>query len=52
MPQIAVGLSDFAGTGLFSGEYLVASKRYGSFDFSLGMGWGIYNGGLNLKPSN
>ena len=49
MPQIAVGLSDFAGTGLFSGEYLVASKRYGSFDFSLGMGWGIYNGGLNLK---
>ena len=26
MPQIAVGLSDFAGTGLFSGEYLVASK--------------------------
>ncbi len=28
------------GTGLFDSEYVVASKRYGPFDFTLGMGWG------------
>lgn len=39
-PQISVGLQDMAGTGLFSGEYLVASKRWQDFDFTLGMGWG------------
>ncbi|MDX5378744.1 MAG: YjbH domain-containing protein [Halomonas sp.] len=39
-PQIAVGARDIGGTGLFSGEYLVASKRWHSFDFSLGIGWG------------
>lgn len=40
LPQIAVGVRDLTGTGLYSGEYLVASKRTGSFDWSLGMGWG------------
>lgn len=40
LPQVAVGFQDFAGTGLFSGEYLVANKRWGSFDFSLGLGFG------------
>lgn len=39
-PELALGLSDFAGTGLFSSEYLVASKRWGAFDVSLGMGFG------------
>lgn len=42
IPQFAIGMSDFAGTGLFSGEYIVGSKKIGSFDLSLGMGWGIY----------
>lgn len=40
LPQIAVGLRDIGGTGLFSGEYLVASRRYYDLDFSLGVGWG------------
>lgn len=40
IPQVAVGVRDFGGTGLFSGEYVVASKRTGNFDWSLGMGWG------------
>jgi hypothetical protein len=44
MPQLAFGLQDFLGTGIFSGEYLVASKRFGRFDFSLGLGWGQYAG--------
>ena len=39
-PQIALGLRDFGGTGLFSGEYLVASRRFYDLDFSLGVGWG------------
>jgi membrane-associated phospholipid phosphatase len=42
MPQIAVGLRDVVGTGLFSGEYVVASKRAGNFDWSLGLGWGYF----------
>ncbi|MHC9036993.1 YjbH domain-containing protein, partial [Cobetia marina] len=39
-PALAVGLRDLGGTGLFSSEYLVASKRYGDLDVSLGLGWG------------
>ncbi|MDT7526303.1 YjbH domain-containing protein [Pseudidiomarina sp. GXY010] len=45
LPQLALGLQDVGGTGIFAGEYLVANKRFstselGSFDVSLGMGWG------------
>jgi hypothetical protein len=40
LPQLAMGLTDLGGTGLFSGEYLVASKRTGDLDWSLGLGWG------------
>jgi len=39
-PELALGVVDMGGTGLFSGEYLVASKRTGNFDWSLGIGWG------------
>jgi len=39
-PQIAVGAQDIAGTGLFSGEYLVLSKQWYEIDFTLGMAWG------------
>jgi Exopolysaccharide biosynthesis protein YbjH len=47
LPQVAVGFRDLVGTGLFSGEYLVASKRFGEFgnwDANLGMGWGYVGG--------
>ena len=40
LPEVAVGVRDMLGTGLFSGEYFVANKRHNDFDFSLGMGWG------------
>jgi hypothetical protein len=40
LPQVAVGLRDIGGTGLFSSEYLVASKRWGHVDTSLGLAWG------------
>lgn len=42
-PAIAVGIRDIAGSGIFSAEYLVASKFYRNFDFTLGIGWGILN---------
>ena len=40
LPQLALGLRDFAGTGLFSSEYLTSSKRFGNLDFTLGVGFG------------
>ncbi|WP_158558963.1 YjbH domain-containing protein [Rhodoferax lacus] len=40
MPQFAVGARDLGGTGLFSAEYVVANKRWGNWDASLGLGWG------------
>ena len=43
LPQLAFGLRDIGGTGLFSGEYLVANKRWGNWDASAGLGWG-YSG--------
>lgn len=40
LPQVAVGARDIGGTGLFDSEYIVASKAWGPFDFTLGLGWG------------
>lgn len=40
LPEVSVGATDVIGTGLFSGEYLVASKQFGNFDTTLGLGWG------------
>ena len=39
-PALAIGLQDLIGTGIYAGEYLVASKRWHGLDFSLGLGWG------------
>lgn len=43
-PQIALGLRDFVGTGLWSSEYFVASKHTPHADWSLGIGWGYMAG--------
>lgn len=48
LPQLAVGLVDVGGTGLFSSEYLVSSKRTGNLDWSLGLGWGYLGARGNL----
>lgn len=42
-PAIAAGARDLAGTGVFSSEFIVASKRVNNLDFTLGLGWGILN---------
>ncbi|MBJ6385966.1 YjbH domain-containing protein [Enterobacter cloacae] len=46
LPQVALGKRDIAGTGLFDGEYLVASKMAGPVDFTFGIAWG-YPGNSN-----
>ncbi|MEC7940019.1 MAG: YjbH domain-containing protein [Pseudomonadota bacterium] len=40
LPEVSVGVRDFGGTGLFDGEFVAASKRFGPVDFTLGMAWG------------
>ncbi|MDA1101385.1 MAG: YjbH domain-containing protein, partial [Proteobacteria bacterium] len=49
LPQIALGLQDGIGTGLFSGEFLVASKAYYDLDFSFGVGWGYFASGSEIE---
>ena len=49
-PSIAVGLRDFIGTGLYSGEYLVATKNIGSrVKLTAGIGWGRLSGENNYE---
>lgn len=40
LPDVSAGFRDIGGTGLFSSEYVVASKRWGVFDASLGLATG------------
>ncbi len=40
LPDVSFGVRDIGGTGFFSSEYLVASKRFGTFDASLGLATG------------
>ncbi len=40
-PAIAIGFRDLAGTGRFSSEYLISTKKINNFDLSFGVGWGL-----------
>ena len=42
LPDLSVGFRDILGTGIYSGEYLVASKHLEDFDVTLGVGWGRF----------
>lgn len=48
-PAVTLGLQDFPGTGVLSGEYLVASKTFGRLRATGGLGWGRFgtNGGFS-----
>ena len=48
-PQVALGVVDLTGTGLFSSEYIVANKRFGNFDWNLGIGWGYLGSSSNIS---
>tara|TARA_R110001583_G_scaffold69157_4_gene196319 strand:+ start:4495 stop:6744 length:2250 start_codon:yes stop_codon:yes gene_type:complete len=49
LPAAALGVRDIGGTGLFGSEYLVFSKRFYAWDFSLGLGWGYLGARGDLK---
>ena len=49
LPQLAVGIRDLVGTGIWSSEYLVASKKIKNIDFTLGLGWGRLSGDGHLS---
>lgn len=44
VPQIAIGAQSALGHKRTAGEYLTLSKRYKSFDFTAGLGWGRFAG--------
>lgn len=63
-PSVVLGLRDIVGTGLFSSEYLVATKTVRpGLRFSAGVGWGrlgdrgvenplgVFNGDLETRPA-
>ncbi len=51
LPEISLGIRDLLGTGIYSSEYLVGSKRFGDFDLSMGVGWGrLSDSGALINP--
>ena len=50
-PQLALGVRDLIGTGVFGSEYIVASKRLGRWDATAGIAWGRLAGsGMFSNP--
>jgi len=55
LPAVTIGLQDFAGTGIFSGEYIVATKNIlPRLKITAGLGWGRLGGraGFNQRTVN
>ena len=53
-PAVAVGLQDFLGTGVFSGEYIAATKGFnlaelGNIRVTGGLGWGRFAAGNGIE---
>ena len=44
LPAIAIGFNDFAGTGIYSSEYIVGSYGINKTDFHFGIGFGLLDG--------
>ena len=51
-PAIAIGLNDFAGTGIYSSEYIVGSYGINRTDFHFGLGWGSIEMASDLNFKN
>lgn len=49
LPAVSIGLRDIAGSGDFSSEYIVSSKKFGPLDLSIGLGWGILGTDDNIS---
>jgi hypothetical protein len=41
-PEISMGLSSAIGHKRMAGEYIAATKRFGNFDLTTGLGWGRF----------
>ena len=53
MPDVTLGFQDIIGTGIYSTEYLVASKSFfETFRTSLGLGWGRLGTGNQLRKNS
>jgi len=50
IPALAIGFRDLAGTGVFSSEFLVATKRINNFDITFGVGWGMLSSNDVTNP--
>jgi hypothetical protein len=40
LPAVVIGVNDLVGTGIYASEYVAASKQFGDFDATIGIGWG------------
>src|SRR6185312_4534219 len=49
IPEVSVGLNDIIGTGVYSGEYVVATKQIGAIEGTIGMGWGRLSDAATLS---
>ncbi|MEZ9902607.1 YjbH domain-containing protein [Vibrio breoganii] len=49
IPELSIGFRDFGGTGLFDGEFIAASKRFGPFDATVGIAWGYLGQSGNIS---
>tara|TARA_Y100000992_G_scaffold302423_1_gene276502 strand:+ start:1004 stop:3127 length:2124 start_codon:yes stop_codon:yes gene_type:complete len=49
MPNFALGLDDFAGTGQFTREYIAATYNFNRLKLTSGIGWGKYVGESSIK---
>lgn len=49
LPSISIGLNDLAGTGIYSSEYIVASKKYNKFETSVGLMWSPNISGKSIR---
>jgi hypothetical protein len=47
LPRFAIGLDDFAGTGRFTKEYVVATYDFNHFKLTTGLGWGAFVGDIH-----
>ena len=52
IPEIALGFRDLGGTGIFSSEYIVASKFINNTDLTIGLGWGNLSNFSTKNPFN
>lgn len=52
LPKIAIGLDDFAGTGLSSKEYIVGTLKLNNLKVTTGLGWGKFVGDENFIINN